>query len=150
MRARHRESRVLNALLLALTAMPGCARHQEPEPATPPPSADPALAVCTALSAPGPLAARFEDHLPLSQGGLLLVLGSIASAQVQRVFTSFGLADTRVVGCGVSHVVAWAPGVDEQGAAPLEAALLASAPGAKLEDRAQIAPRSGEPRGQRQ
>jgi len=131
--------------VLAIAAAPSCARHKEPEQAAPQPSADPAIAICAGLSAPGPLTARFEKQLPLSQGGLLLVLGSIDSAPVERAFASFGLAGTRVVGCGANDVVAWAPGVDDSGAAPLEAALLASAPGAKITDRALIAPQLGEP-----
>jgi hypothetical protein len=138
--------RALPVLALAVAAATGCARtRKQPDQAAPQPSADPALAICAALSTPGPLATRFEKQLPLAQGGLLLVLGGTDSAPVDRAFSALGLAGTRVVGCGADDVVAWAPGVDNAGAAPLEAALRASAPGAKVKDRELIEPQQGEP-----
>jgi hypothetical protein len=135
----------LFAGVLAFVALPGCARTKEPEQAAPKPSADPALAVCSALSGPGSLGARLAASLPLDQGGLLLVLEGTDAAAVERTLGSLGLAGTRVVGCGATDVVAWAPGVDGSGASGLESALLASAPATKTKERELLSPALGQP-----
>lgn len=148
-RSRTSASRIL--LLAALPTLllflaPACARTRTPsEQASPHSSAEPALDICAAVQQKGPLPDRLEKQLPLRVGGLVLVLQGAEASDVERALASLELSGTRVTRCAAGDLVAWVPGVDASAATGLESTVLASAPNAKIKERALVAPQAAEP-----